>query len=511
MDKLKSEIKSRLFITLMVTAFLISILAHGMALFNKYSFHDDAFYFNDIGATFSSGRWMLGILKYVTEFFFDGKMVSTSLINGFITSGLIAITVFIIVRKVHIKSIFLAALALCIIISSTPVTGIMAYMFTAPYYYLGVLMGVWGAYFFYKKKTIISGIVCVLLMACGVGIYQANIPVFLCTLLMFMLSEVYKSELKWKQFFKLVFQNIVICVGFLAVYVIVNNVALNIVGCQLTDYRGINDYGMTGVGGYLKRVLVAYREFISPSIGTTSTLYPGFSSFVYVAIIILSVFLMLKKITENKERNKAKCIEIAILVLVYPLASNFIYVMVTEDDVHELMTFGVTFSYILLIWFIDKMVSLEKKEQNIRRAIISLMVVLLIMNIRYSNMCHLKAEIMQSQAISYYNSLISNIQQVDGYDSKLPVVYINERNKDTNVVSGSDYLFDRIPIWPYDLNTLINNYSWKEMMSMWCGYSPNLVDFNDIDMTYEIADMPCYPSDGSIKKVGRQIVVKFSD
>lgn len=37
------------------------VLAHGMTLFNKYLFHDDATLF-DIRATYSSGRWMLGFL-----------------------------------------------------------------------------------------------------------------------------------------------------------------------------------------------------------------------------------------------------------------------------------------------------------------------------------------------------------------------------------------------------------------------------------------------------------------
>lgn len=40
-------------------AVIIGFFAHGLALFNKYSFHDDVYCLFTVGSTFSSGRWML--------------------------------------------------------------------------------------------------------------------------------------------------------------------------------------------------------------------------------------------------------------------------------------------------------------------------------------------------------------------------------------------------------------------------------------------------------------------
>ena len=37
------------------------VLAHGMALFNKFSFHDDLENFYGVGNTYVLGRWMLGL------------------------------------------------------------------------------------------------------------------------------------------------------------------------------------------------------------------------------------------------------------------------------------------------------------------------------------------------------------------------------------------------------------------------------------------------------------------
>ena len=56
----KLKVNESLLKTVLCSATFWGLLAHGMVLFNKYSFHDDARYFNDVGATYESGRWMLG-------------------------------------------------------------------------------------------------------------------------------------------------------------------------------------------------------------------------------------------------------------------------------------------------------------------------------------------------------------------------------------------------------------------------------------------------------------------
>ena len=52
-----------------IFTFIWGIFAHGMALFNKYSFHDDMtnIYYG-AGDTVSSGRWMLEIFNRVKIF-----------------------------------------------------------------------------------------------------------------------------------------------------------------------------------------------------------------------------------------------------------------------------------------------------------------------------------------------------------------------------------------------------------------------------------------------------------
>ena len=61
---------------ILLSTLLWGLFAHGMMLLNKFSFHDDAKLGFGIGATVTSGRWMLEVLKRVTEFVFGGSIYS---------------------------------------------------------------------------------------------------------------------------------------------------------------------------------------------------------------------------------------------------------------------------------------------------------------------------------------------------------------------------------------------------------------------------------------------------
>lgn len=69
-EKIKMISKDRMFRVCVVSAIVCALIAHGMGLFNKYSFHDDSDAFTSVGATYSSGRWMLGWLGSLMELIF---------------------------------------------------------------------------------------------------------------------------------------------------------------------------------------------------------------------------------------------------------------------------------------------------------------------------------------------------------------------------------------------------------------------------------------------------------
>ena len=142
----KLKVNESLLKTVLCSATFWGLLAHGMVLFNKYSFHDDVRYFNEVGATYESGRWMLGILGSLSANLLGSKNYSLPVVNGTITILCIAAIVYLLVDSLKIQSKPLVILLCGSMVTFPSVTGTFSYMFTAPYYYAASLLGVVGAW-----------------------------------------------------------------------------------------------------------------------------------------------------------------------------------------------------------------------------------------------------------------------------------------------------------------------------------------------------------------------------
>lgn len=124
-------------------ACLWGLSAHGMAMFNKYSFHDDASLFL-VGGTYSLGRWMLGILDEGVRMLTGSAHYSVPLFNGVLVVVFIALSSMLISNLFEIESGLLQAALTGVMITFPVVTGLFGYIFTAPYYFFGTLMGIGG-------------------------------------------------------------------------------------------------------------------------------------------------------------------------------------------------------------------------------------------------------------------------------------------------------------------------------------------------------------------------------
>ena len=489
------------------------ILAHGSALFNKYSYHDDVPWFNGVGETYGLGRWFLGVSGKIIEWLFAGRNYSMPVFNGIITIAAIGAIVYILCRKLNIFSNLLI-ISLCgIMICFPSVTNIFGYVFTAGYYYASALMSVVGAYIFYKYRNLASLLACSVLMALSVGIYQSNISINLIVLLIFMLDEVSDSDMEWKDYIILAVRNVAVCICFMAEYFVINRLFLKLNHQEMYDYKGVNSYGMTDIRGYILRVITAYKRFLKPVDyinynGVSANMFPWNIRYLHMILIVLVTVLIVFWIKDVQGmKNKA---QIALLIGVSPLFSYFIYVMVAEEDAHGGMGYGEAFMFVLAAFVIEKIREKNKYTRVIGGLCVVFMIAIGIMMARFANVCYLKAEIMQNEAVNYYNRLIARMQSTEGYSPDTPVVYIADRSKNDEDLQGAK-LFDDIYLPPYQGNSIINDFAWEETMNMWCGFSRVEGSMKDIEDKSIVSDMPLYPAEGSVKIVDGVLVVKFAE
>lgn len=134
-----------------------------------------------------------------------------------------------------------------------------------------------------------------------------------------------------------------------------------------------------------------------------------------------------------------------------------------------------------------------------------------VMYIRYSNECYLQANIVQQQFISYGTTLVSRIKSVDGYKDEYPIaiIYIDDDIKEDKSLTAMNE-FSNIRLDPfYSLNANLNKYAWMDFISLWCGYKPAIVEAEEYINKNKLAELECYPDDGSIEIINNIICIRF--
>ena len=118
------------------------ILSYGMLLFNKISVHDDMAHLFGIGATYTSGRWGLGIYKALFEGIVGSQLWSLPAFNGVFVFVHTMITCCLLVDYFKLKTRCSRVLFTLVLTASPALTCMMGYLFTAPAYSLGVVCAV---------------------------------------------------------------------------------------------------------------------------------------------------------------------------------------------------------------------------------------------------------------------------------------------------------------------------------------------------------------------------------
>lgn len=505
-------LKDKRFGLIMISSFIWGLIAHGPAMFSKFSFHDDIGWFNGVGVTYELGRWCLGICDKVFAFLLGSIHYSTPAFNGALTIAAVALIVYLLVLKLDINSRVLIIALSGVFVCFPAITNIFGFVYTAPYYYIAAFFGAYGAYMFFKRKDTLSIIICVNLMALSVGIYQSNIPVNMICLLLFMLVEVCDLNMAWKDFLILTGKCALICFCFMAEYFAFNAVFLRVVGTQMYEYKGVSSFGMTGFSDYIKRIIISYKRFVRPIDfinydGVSANMFPWGIRYYHMILIVIVFALIIFWLRRIGAREKIA--QIALLLVASPLFAYFLYVMTGEEDSHGGMAFGEVFMFALAAFIIERMKDSGKVADIAGKISVGIMIFIAVMFVRFANVCYLKAEVIQSQAISYFNTLIAKIQTTEGYTEDTPVVYVGDSKKNEAGLGGEKYFSD-IYLPPFQGKSLINDFLWEETMELWCGFTPEHGEIPE-GSSDEVSEMPVYPAEGSVKMIDDVLVVKFSD
>lgn len=467
--------------------------AHMFALTNKLPNHDDVESLFGKGATVTSGRWGLELVKTL---FPDWSM---PWIYGVISILLIAAAVCLMVRMLEIKSKTMQALTGVLVLSFPSLTGTFCFMFTSSSYALAFLLAVLAVYEFQKERlgtALLGGVFLIL----SLSIYQAYVAITASLFVLIMTKRALDAEEPVGK---------IICYGLkalgymaaaVAVYYALTAAVFHFTGEEFNSYVT----GNTNKQGLLGRVRMAYDAFLYVFTFRNFYLVPTEASrLLHIAFLALLVPVLLY--LACRTRKPLHMALAAVLLLLLPLAMNCMYLIMSGESIHTLVLYSFVSIYLLAEMAAER---LKEKPGVYARTVLSLMLsTAAAINILFANMCYLKLNLQFENAKAFYTVLLARAEATEGFDE----------NCDLAVIGTQDNLLHSFPELDTDLlmgppKNMINIYSRENFIRRYLGEDIPFAGEEEIERIKNderFKAMAEYPYYGSVQIIDGHVVVKL--
>lgn len=510
-----TDIQIACFIAVMATG----IVAHGYAMFNRISYHDNSASLFSLGGTYESGRWALG-------FIYDLQMKTTKLFavpvfNGILSVLFIAIAAMLIIKMFDVKSKVWAVYIGIIMVAYPVVTSIFSFMFTAWEYFLALLLAVEAVYILEKNRSFARFVISAIILSISLGLYQAFFAVTIALFLVSMFMDVINGKItSVKEYVLRGMLALCQLVAGLGVWAIMRKLTQTIKGIEAVEYKGMSDGYSLAL--FPKRVALAYKSFFGFSQeGINATAYLRiFTAFIVAVTIVQIVYALIVA----KQKATIKCVSIIGLILL-PLAMNVVYILSTSDEYHvdTLMLYGDILIFILPVimieWFEHNEVFdglLAKGVSCVTWIQIAVLAISAIGYVYMDNAAYMKGEIAVEQATAYFTELVANIKATDGFSDDMEIIFVgwNYIEDGTNAKVDSDDQLEAIKLEKYPRFTDIITYGGSRyFLQEHLGFGNDLLieDDGTVAAEPEVQAMPIYPNDGSIAVLNGRVIVKLGE
>lgn len=495
-----------------ISAFISGLIIHMFGLTNILHNHDSIYRVPDgYGTGVRSGRWLLTIIgDLVTKAFGNYNM---SWVNGVIFIILLAFSATIVVSVFEIKSKISAIFIGILFVSFPSVASTMFYRFTVIYYGISILFSVLAVYIIEKRKYGLP--ISVILIACGMGIYQSYVPLTIALFVVLLIKKNLVNLHNPKEvFLKGIYYMIDLILGFF-LYFFLMKMSLWYYNTSLTNYQGINEMGILSIKNLPSLIKETFISFVSLPLNNyldlaqTALIRYSYIILGIITIVVLALMLIrIKKIT-----NSLLCI---ILCLTFPVAVNFIVIMChnPESYIYTLMAFP--FVLVLCVPFILWEIFPENNERFVKIKgllikCIAIFTAVIVFSYSYqANQNYTLQYYTNRQIENYLNGMITQVRMTKGFDTDKKWAFLGKI--DDPLLSNE---WDNVEIFggnQYN-KTLINSRR-NHWIETYIGIEVPVANDLEIEILKEnvqVKNMPCWPNEGSILVVDNYIVIKLQN
>ncbi len=476
------------------TALVVGLLAHGYAFFNKLVNHDEIESLFGKGATVTSGRWGLELVKVL---FPDWSM---PWIYGAASLLLMAIAVCLMLRLLEIRSRALQMLLAALVISFPTLTGNFCFMFTAAPYAWAFLLAVLAAALFWEKHPLPT-VVGLVLLALALGIYQSYIAVAASLCVLKMMAEAMDAE---RPVGRIVLDGVMALVWMaaaIAVYYAVTLLAFRVTGEAFNTYVTENVNGSVGM---LRRVRMAYDNFLY--IFTFRNFYVISSEFSrYLHLLLAAGTGLGMAALAVKKRSLLHAGLLLVLSALLPLSICCMFLIMSRQSIHTLVMYSFTAVYFLTALVLERLPGAWGRRSGALAGVILAAVVL--SNVYFANMTYLKLQLQYENAYAFYTVLTARLTSLEGFDEQSRLAFVGRQETllhqfpelDTELLQGPS-------------PDLVNIYSRENLLRYYLGFDVPFASQEDcaaLEKDPSVQAMPVYPYEGSVRKIGDLVVIRL--
>lgn len=485
------------------SSLVFGLIAHMFVITNKLPNHDDVTYLFSKGATVSSGRWGLELLRHVIPDY------SMPWLHGIVSLLLLSFSICIIVELFQIRSRLGQILLSALIISFPSQIGTFCYMYTSSCYAVAFLLCVLSVREAARsgwKHWLISAVLLVLMLS----IYQAYLSIASSLMILLLIQELLScgAENRALPVLKrgLLFV-LILLVGF-EVYRLSITISLAALGDSVNQY---SNEAKEMAPDFPGSILVAYRFFFFNLTSRYNMIIVSKASRIihFFCFGLAAVGIVVSQV---RGRNLRNTLMLLLCLILLPLSICCLYMAFYWNTLHTLVLYSYFTLYMLAVLAVEQLP--EPVLPTFRDLLYAAFAVILVINICFANRCYLKLFLEYENAYSLATTLVTQIRSLPGYQPDDKVVLFPAAGDALHFAPE----FGTEEEAEHDLMgiqfQLLTGYTEADFISRYIGAEMNIVSFKDA--LHEITDrdwdrMPVYPAEGSVRRVEDGLVfVKFA-
>jgi len=508
-DKIPSYLKLTF-----LSAVVLGLGTHLYMFANKIPNHDDILHLVAHGyyAT-ASGRWLLPLVMDL-----DGTFSMPWLI-GVCGVLCLALAACFVVSLLRVRSAPGCIVTAALLVSFPTVTATFTYMFTADAYFLAVAMAAFSAWAAVRLEGWKGFALGAVVLALSMGIYQSYFTVAAALMVGALLFEVLDGAQSFKD---LLLRGVrlvaVLAVGLILYFIMVKITTRNI---DLVDYMGLSTMGHISLSELPSLLFQSYARYGTYFLKNTFGLHLEFMDHVFLLAAAGSVALFALLLWRRRLGGLRTALAV-VLVVLFPLAANIIYLMVPNGGVHMLMIYGMCLITVAPVALADYACA-DRAElgagEGTARALLSWILLGSMALAAWSNMvvdndAYLKMDMGYEQCYAYSARLLSAIEGCEGYERGTPAALVGSSVHEA-ALDPTPQLDTVNMTGLLDFGDYRTLYTYGHFLQYYLGFSGDVYLDGSEQVTAlsalpQVQAMPLYPAAGSVALIDGTVVVKLN-